>query len=67
MATDDALADIRKVLLDFRSSVTADLEALHRHLDEVEASVINEVRAQGRRTNRLEDRVKALEGSEGAK
>lgn len=60
MAT-DPIAEIRQVLLEFRASVTADMEAVHRHLDEVEAAVINELRAQGRRTNRLEARVDALE------
>lgn len=58
----DPIADLKKVMLEFRASVTADMESLHRHLDEVEAAVINEVRAQGRRTNRLEARVTALEG-----
>lgn len=63
------------MLREFRTSVTADLDAQHRRLevfsDEVrnrigtaETAILNEIRAVGRRIDSLSERIKRLEAKE---
>lgn len=69
--TDD---DLRTMLREFRTSVTADLDAQHRRLDvfsdevrarigTAETSILNEIRSVARRIDSLSERLKRIEES----
>lgn len=53
--------DIKTVIRDFRSSVTADLEMTARRIDEMENGLLNELRSISRHLDRIDRRLENLE------